>query len=122
MNRADEHAGWTARRTHAALSRLTLRNEVVLRARQRSYCCCMLSQLSGVVPNATDNLRAIAGLTPERPLRSSESALRVAPSALAAYVTVMPSGARQATRTILPTGVGGRVCIRRVPQREGAAA
>src|SRR5260370_2389704 len=89
MNRADEHAGWTARRTHAALSRLTLRNEVVLRARQRSYCCCMLSQLSGVVPKATDNRSAIAGLTPDRPLRSSESALRVPPSAFAASVTLI---------------------------------
>src|SRR5260370_42680083 len=109
MNRADEHAGWTARRHHAALSRLQLGNEVVLRARQRSYCCCMLSQLSGVVPNATDNLRAIAGLTPKRPLRSSESALRVTPRALAASVTVMSSGSRQSSRSIFPAC--GGLCL-----------
>src|SRR5216684_5672817 len=109
MNREDEHARWTARRTHAALSRLTLRKEVVRRARHRSYCCCMLSQLSGVVPKATDNLRAIAGLTPEWPLRSSESALRVTPRALAASVTDISSGSRQSSRIISP-GCGG-LCI-----------
>src|ERR1700678_3294265 len=69
-----------------ATNRRTLPSLTALRASHRSYCCWSAIHRSAVVSKARARRSAIAGLTPARPLSSSESAFRVTPSALAASV------------------------------------
>ena len=59
---------------------------------QRSYCCCKLSQLSGVVANAFANRIAMPGLTPNLPLTSSDKDLRDTPIPFAISTIVKLSG------------------------------
>lgn len=74
---------------------------------QRSYWVCMPSHSSGVVPRASDNLRAISGEIPAAPFSTRERATRVTLRWLAASVT---DSAPRYSRKTLP-GCGG-LCIR----------
>src|SRR5271157_1242009 len=72
----------------------------------RSECACCVSQLSALPPKTCDNLTAISGEIPRFPFTSSESVVRVTPSAAAASVMVKPKGSMHC-RSTTPPGWGG---------------
>jgi hypothetical protein len=99
----------TGKHLQAAFNRSTLRPFRFLPTFQRSYSICWAIQLWGVVSKAIESRRAISGDMPVWPFKSSDSAFRLTPSALAAPEIDRPSGFRQSSRIISP-GCGG-LCI-----------
>ncbi len=73
-----------------AVIRRTILWRRFLEACQRSYCDCIFIQSSGVVPRASERLRAISAEIPELPFRMRERVARVTPRCSAAAVTEIP--------------------------------
>jgi hypothetical protein len=72
-------------RDQAATNRRTCRFFRFRSACQRSYWTCWFSQLSGVVPKATDKRMAISGEMPARPFRMADRVFRLTPRAAARH-------------------------------------
>src|SRR5581483_8234382 len=83
-------AGWRVPRENrfdqAAMS-LLIFGRRFFDACHRSYCDCMPTHSSGLVPRASDSRNAISAEIPALPLRMRDNATRVTPRCLAASVT-----------------------------------
>src|SRR5229473_4637204 len=93
---------------HFSLYAITKRRNLMRSTRTcaSSYCACCVSQLSALPPNTFDKRTAISGEIPRFPFTSSDSVVRVTPSAAAACVIVSPNGSMHC-RSTNPPGCGG---------------
>src|SRR6266403_3827675 len=71
-----------------------------------SYCACCVGQLSALPPKTLESRTAISGEIPRFSFTSSDSVVRVTPSAAAASVIVKPKGSIHC-RSTKPPGCGG---------------